>query len=195
MRPKDQPALVSPLLFRHESTGDETMFSDESTRARLRPVIGPPSAQRKNVAVEISIRRAGGADRVAIEQLDPLAHSGDIERITQIREAVARGHCLIAEGGQIVGLVVTAPKHFFGRDFVELIVVDDHHRRRGVGRALLRAAVDRAATTRVFSSTNESNGAMQSLFTTDGWTLSGRLNGLDLGDPEIVFFIDRLAEH
>ncbi len=148
---------------------------------------------RKSVEVQIHIRLAGDTDRVAVQQLDPLARRGDVERITQIREAVAHGRCLIAEGGQIAGYVVTAPKHFFGRDFVELIVVDDNHRRRGVGRALLRAAVDRAGTARVFSSTNESNGAMRSLFTADGWTLSGHLDGLDPGDPEIVYYVDRVA--
>jgi ribosomal protein S18 acetylase RimI-like enzyme len=72
-----------------------------------------------------------------------------------------------------------------------LIVVHDASRRRGVGRALLRASVDRAGTARVFSSTNASNVAMQSLFAAEGWTLSGRLDGLDEGDPEIFYFFDR----
>jgi GNAT superfamily N-acetyltransferase len=70
-------------------------------------------------------------------------------------------------------------------------MVHDGYRRRGVGRVLLRAAVDRAGTARVFSSTNLSNAAMRSLFTAEGWTLSGNLDGLDPGDPEAVYLTDQ----
>jgi hypothetical protein len=45
----------------------------------------------------------------------------------------------------------------------------------------------------VFSSTNESNAVMRSLFTAEGWTHSGRLDGLDQNDPEVVYFIDQQA--
>jgi ribosomal protein S18 acetylase RimI-like enzyme len=64
-------------------------------------------------------------------------------------------------------------------------------RRLGVGQALLRAAVERAGTSRVFSSTNVSNTVMQSVFEAGGWTLSGQLDGLDEQDPELVHFIDQ----
>jgi glycogen synthase len=53
---------------------------------------------------------------------------------------------------------------------------------------LLEAAVSRANTDTIFSSTNESNIAMRALFERDGWTLSGVLNGIDEGDPEMVFW-------
>ena len=119
------------------------------------------------------------------------SRAGGDEQLALVREAVAGGCCLVAEDGRILGFATTAPRHLFGRDFVELLIVDEGHRRRGVGRTLLRAVVDRAGTPRVFSSTNESNTAMRSLFAADGWTLSGRLDGLDDGDPEIVYFIDR----
>lgn len=141
--------------------------------------------------MEVRLRLAGQADEGALHELDRLARGGDLERIAVIRESVADRRCLVAESNRIVGYAVTAPVHFFARDFVELIVVHDAFRRRGVGRALLRAAVDRAGTARVFSSTNASNEAMQSLFAADGWTLSGQLEGLDEGDPEIVYFIDQ----
>lgn len=145
----------------------------------------------EDVQVHVSLRPAGSGDVRGIRELDHLAHDGDAERIAFIQEVVAGRRCLVAEGDRIVGYVVTAPAHFFGRDFVELLVVHPDHRRRGVGRALLRAVVDRADTSRVFSSTNESNTAMRSLFAAEGWVSSGRLVGLDEDDPEIVYFIDR----
>jgi hypothetical protein len=58
-----------------------------------------------------------------------------------------------------------------------------------VGSALLRAAVDVATTTTVFTSTNESNGAMRALLARDGWLVSGTLDGLDAGDPEVVYYL------
>ena len=61
-------------------------------------------------------------------------------------------------------------------------------RRQGTGRALLRAALHRASTPRVFTSTNESNGPMRALLVREGWTPAGVLTGLDEGDPEHVFF-------
>ena len=58
-----------------------------------------------------------------------------------------------------------------------------------MGSALLRAAVDVATTTTVFTSTNESNAAMRALLARDGWLVSGTLDGLDLGDPEVVYYL------
>lgn len=138
--------------------------------------------------VQVALRNADERD---IQELDQLARGGDVERIAFIHEAVARRRCLVAEVDRIIGYAVVAPRHFFARDFVELLVVHEDHRRRGVGRTLLRAVVGRADTPRVFSSTNESNTAMQSLFAAEGWALSGQLLGLDEGDPEVVYFIDR----
>jgi GNAT superfamily N-acetyltransferase len=141
--------------------------------------------------VEVGLRFAMSSDEPGLRDVDPLARGGDVERIAFLREAVASGRCLIAEAGFIVGFIVSAPRHFFDRDFIELIVVRDDVRRLGVGQALLRAAVERAGTSRVFSSTNVSNTVMQSVFEAGGWTLSGQLDGLDEQDPELVYFIDQ----
>jgi GNAT superfamily N-acetyltransferase len=139
----------------------------------------------------VHLRLAEVADEHAVHELDVLTRGADAERTALIHEAVASRRCLVAEGDRIIGYVVTEPRHFFARDFVELLMVHDSCRRRGVGRTLLRAAVDRAGTSRVFSSTNESNLAMRSVFASSGWTLSGQLSGLDEDDPEIVYFIDQ----
>jgi hypothetical protein len=40
----------------------------------------------------------------------------------------------------------------------------------------------------MFTSTNASNVAMRSLLEAEGWSFSGQLDGLDEGDPELVFF-------
>ena len=54
----------------------------------------------------------------------------------------------------------------------------------------MRAALGHASTSRVFTSTNQSNAPMRELLRSEGWTASGVLSGLDDGDPEHVFFHD-----
>ena len=106
-----------------------------------------------------------------------------------VHESIAAGDCLLSErGAQLLGFVVLKRAHFFGRDFVELLIVLSNARRRGVGGALLRGAVAASTTPRVFTSTNASNIAMQALLAAEGWSSSGRLVGLDEDDPELVYY-------
>jgi len=145
------------------------------------------------IATSPNVRTARASDCAAVIELDP---QGD-ERAVLLRRAIEENRCLVVEAHAapraLDGFVIIAPRQFFGRDFVELLRVHDDARRLGHGRALLRAAVMAAQTERVFSSTNESNAPMRALFAAEGWTFSGRLDGLDEGDPELVFFVDRVA--
>jgi GNAT superfamily N-acetyltransferase len=85
-------------------------------------------------------------------------------------------------------MVIVRPQNFFERDFVELLLVTEQRRRLGIGRKLLDAAVGARGTDVIFTSTNESNWPMRALLEEGGWSLSGRLDGLDDGDPELVYF-------
>jgi ribosomal protein S18 acetylase RimI-like enzyme len=76
---------------------------------------------------------------------------------------------------------------FFGHLFIELLLVDERHRRRGVARALIEACATAAPTDRLFTSTNTSNLAAQALFLGAGFQPSGSIENLDEGDPEIVY--------
>ncbi|MEM1334033.1 MAG: GNAT family N-acetyltransferase [Actinomycetota bacterium] len=137
----------------------------------------------------IRVARDDDADRIARIHT---ADGGEAELIGGIGAAISEGRCVVAAtGDRVVGFVVLARQHFFGRDFVVLLAVDRERRRAGLGRALMRASVEAASTGRVFSSTNESNTPMRALFAAEGWSVSGTLDGLDPGDPEIVFFVDR----
>ena len=114
-------------------------------------------------------------------------------RWDEVYDLLAGGRCLLGEvlsddTPSVVGYVAVAPHHFFGRDFIALLVVADAWRRRGVGRQLLNAATRLATTDVVFTSTNESNQPMLALLSHEHWLVSGTLNGLDDGDPEIVFY-------
>jgi ribosomal protein S18 acetylase RimI-like enzyme len=143
------------------------------------------------------VRSADADDVDAIIDIDPLAASGDQHRLSYLRRRVERGECLVwVDDGAIVGYIVARPRHFFGRGFIDLLLVAPGYRRRGIARSLMTAALRQLAGTsdfdRVFTSTNRSNGPMQQLLAADGWQCSGELDGLDPGDPELVYFVDQV---
>jgi GNAT superfamily N-acetyltransferase len=133
------------------------------------------------------LRSAREADVSAIVAIDPHRPA----RPGEIRALIGEQASLVAvERGEVVGFVGVRPGHFYRRDFIDLLFVAARRRRDGVGRALMQAALRGASTSRVFTSTNESNTPMRELLHAERWTHSGVLTGLDEGDPELVFFRD-----
>ena len=130
------------------------------------------------------------------DALETLALQGEVTGLSATRareileDSIRTGECLVHvdASNEVTGFIVTNTRAFFGRDFIKLLIVAPTDRRTGIGHRLLEAAVSRANTDTIFSSTNESNIAMRALFERDGWTLSGVLNGIDEGDPEMVFW-------
>ncbi len=149
----------------------------------------------QTLAMAAIIRRATHADLDSLAAIDRVAASGDGERLAILSHGTSSGYCLVhVDDGQVLGFVITSPRHFFGRDFVELLMVAHSVRRSGVGRVLLRVAVRECRTPMVFTSTNRSNGGMRALLSSERWLFSGLLEGLDEGDPELVFYKHRIAE-
>ena len=139
---------------------------------------------------EVSVRFATLDDLEAVLALDrrsPVGHTREALLTTRAQA----GEILIAElDERVVGYLVLHARAFFGRDFVDLLVVDSTIQRQGIGIALLREAVAHSSTSRIFTSTNESNAPMRTLLEGEGWKFSGRLEGVDKGDPECVYFTD-----
>src|SRR5215469_10190972 len=125
------------------------------------------------------IRVARAEDVGAIVAIDPDRLGSHDEIRALVREQATM---VAVERGEIAGLVVLKSRHFFQRDFIDLLYVGPRWRRRGIARALLRAALRSASTPRVFVSTNESNTPMRELLRGEGWTPSGVLVGLDDND-------------
>lgn len=140
------------------------------------------------------IRCAAADDLDGILRADQLAAQGGRQRAEFLRQCLMLGECQVhVTDGAVTGFMIVKPAHFFGRDFVELLIVDPALRRSGIGRALLRQALAAAGTSQVFTSTNTSNHPMRSLLETEDWSFSGELDGLDEGDPELVFYKTRTA--
>jgi N-acetylglutamate synthase-like GNAT family acetyltransferase len=137
------------------------------------------------------VRDATLADSSAIFRIDRDVVGSD-ERFRFLEESIRAGECMVYEHhGDVLGYALMRRRHFYARDFVELVVVAVETRRQGIGRSLLRAAVHAASTPQVFTSTNASNAAMQALLASDAWAVSGRLTGLDPDDPEVVYYYRR----
>ena len=134
------------------------------------------------------IRQAVEGDLDGLIAADTLAAKGDRSRSAYLEAAVATGICRVADADGIAGYVIVRPGHFFGRDFVDLLMVHQDRRREGIGGLLLGEAASTATSDKVFTSTNRSNVPMTSLLASEGWAFSGELVGLDDDDPELVFY-------
>ena len=136
------------------------------------------------------IRTADHADLEAIVLIDP--HSSHPERRAFLERNLSAETCWImledqSVGFSALGFVVLEPGRFFGIDFVSLLCVGESSRRSGVGTALMQHCETTCRTKKLFSSTNLSNAPMHALFSQLGFRVSGMVDDLDPGDPEVFY--------
>lgn len=128
----------------------------------------------------VLVRAARLSDLEAVMALDP-------SRGPFVRGWIEAGHAYVAtEGADPLGLAVMT-RRFFDRALIELMVVVGGRRRRGVGAAILRHLEAASPTATLWTSTNEKNASTRALVRAAGFTLSGRVEGLDDGVPELFF--------
>ncbi|NLA59121.1 MAG: GNAT family N-acetyltransferase [Firmicutes bacterium] len=132
----------------------------------------------------------------AIVALDHVARQ-DHKRVAYIAEAIRSRKAFVAEcDGKVVGYGVISYS-FYENGMIELIYVDQDYRRLGIGRSLVEHAEACCQTPKLFTSTNLSNKPMQLLLEGMGYRLSGYIDNLDPGDPELVYFkylVDKTLE-
>ncbi|CVG57122.1 Acetyltransferase (GNAT) family [Serratia marcescens] len=134
------------------------------------------------------VRLATETDAAALIALDSAAED-EPQRAAQIRAWCGQGICYLAEEhGMAMGYGVLH-YHFFGCGFIEMLMVGERYRRRGVGLVLIAALKSHCQHPKLFTSTNRSNLPMQRLLLNAGFVASGQIDNLDDGDPEQVFFI------
>lgn len=133
------------------------------------------------------VRLAVTGDLPSLMESDPHTHNHS-ERQSFLAAAIERGECLVAfTGKRVVGYIVLNYS-FFGRGFIPLVVVAPSVRRQGIAQLLFAAAESKCRTEMLFTSTNSSNVEAQRLFARVGFAASGRIENLDEGDPELVYF-------
>ncbi len=133
------------------------------------------------------IRGGTLADVEALVALDEIAEREPARR-DYITRTLQAGHAFVAErDGRVVGYGVLTYS-FYSCGMIELIYVALDCRREGVGRALVQYGESRCQTAKLFTSTNLFNKPMQMLLASSGYRLSGYIENLDPGDPELVYY-------
>ncbi len=126
-------------------------------------------------------------DLAALIALDSIA-AQEPQRCEAIRSWIEQKVCFVLRHeGKIAGYGVLH-YHFFSCGFIELLMVDPALRGQGIGSALLAALQQQCRTEKLFTSVNTSNTGMQALLLRQGFVLSGQVDNLDDGDPELFYF-------
>lgn len=140
--------------------------------------------------MSVEIRPAAASDLKQILDIDPVAARE--ERRQDYMTLAIRGHHgrdvrVLVIDDELVGYAVMG--EFFGHPFLERIVTAEPQRRRGVASALMANIEIGFDGDRLFVSTNESNQTMRELLVKRGYRVSGMVENLDPGDPELFFVI------
>lgn len=132
-------------------------------------------------------RLATDSDLADIALIDAIVEV-EADRRAIVLQAIAQRTCWVAGHDDAAqGYLTLLPRHFFGRDFVALVIVHESVRRQGLASALFSVAEASAKTDQLFTSTNQSNLPMQSFLEMRDYMNAGVVSHLDPGDPEIVF--------
>lgn len=142
------------------------------------------------MAGAVDIRLAGAADIVGLIDIDSVVPR-DPARADAIVRWVEAGICFVANvDGKLAGYGVLH-YHFFERGLLEMLMVGPAFRGQGIGRALVLHAIRHCHTRQLWTSTNQSNSAMLGLIASLPFIASGHIHGLDQGDPELFFRLER----
>ena len=133
------------------------------------------------------IRQATDQDIAALRAIDPLLMR-DGDRHRHLSGAVAKGCCHILQQGSAICAYGVLTDQFFHQRFIELLVVAEAYRSRGLGTIMIRYLRSLCPTSKLFTSTNMSNVGMQRLLLREGFVQSGVILHLDEDDPELVFY-------
>lgn len=113
---------------------------------------------------------------------------GSNSRREYIMKAVEEERCIVAFAQELIVGFLIFNTHFFDCSFISLIIVRPTERRKGYASSLIEYFIKISPTKKIFSSTNKSNQRMQEVFKVNGFIVSGFIENLDEGDPEIIFF-------
>jgi ribosomal protein S18 acetylase RimI-like enzyme len=140
----------------------------------------------------MDIERASEVDVDAVADLDVLSF-GPPARPYALRAAIREGACWVARREHAIVGFALFDRFLHGHGFLRVIAVHPDHRRQGVATALVSALEAECPTDRLFTATEESNEAMQLLCDALGFVRSGRIEGLEEGEIELIYY-KRLPE-
>ncbi len=145
---------------------------------------------------KIRIRKATIEDKGILVDFDYRLDEEEhikLNREETITKAILDGECfLILADDKEVGFVIFDYR-FFNQCWIELIVIDEKHRGKGIGGKVFDIICKQCKSDKVFTSTNRSNTQMQRALKKADFSFAGELSGLDEGDLEL-FYYKKLVE-
>lgn len=139
----------------------------------------------------ISLRKAKIEDKALVVDidysLDKVEHI-ELKREEKITKAILDQECfIILADNSAVGFVIFDYR-FFDQGWIELIIIKEMFRGKGIGGRAINLICQQCKTNKVFTSTNSSNAQMQRALAKVGFSFAGKINGLDDGDPELFYY-------
>ena len=139
----------------------------------------------------ISLRKASVKDKALVVSfdysLDQVEHI-ELKRAEKIAKAILDEECfIILSDNEAVGFVLFDYR-FFDQGWIELIIIAEKHRGKGIGGQVFDLLCQQCNADKVFTSTNSSNLPMQQALTKAGFVFAGKIDGLDKGDPELFYY-------
>ena len=138
----------------------------------------------------ISLKKATIKDKALVVDfdysLDAVEHI-ELKREEKITKAILDKECfIILADNRAVGFVIFDYR-FFDQGWIELIIIEEKYRGKGIGGQAIDLICKQCKTNKVFTSTNSSNIQMQKALSKVGFSFAGEINGLDEGDPELFY--------
>jgi len=139
----------------------------------------------------IRVRQATINDKAIAVDLDYRLDKDEhikLNREEKIGKAISDSNCfLILADEKEVGFVIFDYR-FFDQGWIELIIIDEKYRGKGIGTKVFDIICERCKSDKVFTSTNRSNTQMQRALKKADFSFAGELKGLDEGDPEFFYY-------
>lgn len=143
------------------------------------------------VLISVSLRKATIKDKALVVDFDYSLNKVEhikLKREDKITKAIIDKECfIILADNRAVGFLIFDYR-FFDQGWIELIIVEEKYRGRGIGGQAIDLICKQSKTNKVFTSTNNSNTQMQKALNKVGFSFAGKINGLDEGDPELFYY-------
>jgi len=141
--------------------------------------------------INVKLRKATTTDKAIVvdydyrlDKVEPIK----LNREEKITKAISNGECfLILADTREVGFVIFDYR-FFDQGWIELIIIDEKHRGKGIAGKVFDLLSEQCRTEKLFTSTNRSNTQMQKALDKADFSFAGKLDGLDDGDPEFFYY-------
>ncbi|MFC2014506.1 GNAT family N-acetyltransferase [Chloroflexota bacterium] len=138
------------------------------------------------LAIPMEIRIANHYDFERLKKIDHL--SINPERVTFIERVVTSGTAWVVSIRAEVVAYAVLDRSYFERPTIAMLLVDSKRRRCGIGNQLVEYLERICGGPELWTSTNLSNTPMQRLLVKRGYHLTGFIDNLDSGDPELFYF-------